>query len=98
MQSRLKAWLATPTGAIALTSVIFALSHAPGLYLRGTPDTEGWSTDPLQVAAYTVATLAPISVLFGVLWLRTRSLLLVVLLHGSVDMLPNTAELFRSWA
>jgi uncharacterized protein len=36
-------------------------------------------------------------VLFGVLWLRTRSLLLVVLLHGSVDMLPNTAELVRSW-
>jgi uncharacterized protein len=98
LQSRLQAWLATPIGAIALTSMIFALSHAPGLYLRGTPETEGWATDPLQVAAYTVAALAPISVLLGVLWLRTRSLLLVVLLHGSVDMLPNTAELFRSWA
>lgn len=97
LQSRLQAWLATPTGAIALTSVIFALSHAPGLYLRGTPETEGWSTDPLQVAAYTVATLAPVSLLFGVLWLRTRSLLLVVLLHASVDMLPNTAELVRNW-
>jgi uncharacterized protein len=97
LQSRLQAWLATPAGAIALTSVIFALCHAPGLYLRGNAGTEGWSTDPLQVAAYTVAALAPISVLFGVLWLRTRSLLLVVLLHGSVDMLPNTAELVRSW-
>lgn len=97
LQSRLQAWLATPAGAIALTSVIFALCHAPGLYLRGTPGTEGWSTDPLQVAAYTVATLAPVSVLFGVLWFRTRSLLLVVLLHGSVDMLPNTADLVRNW-
>lgn len=97
LQSRLQAWLASPAAAIALTSVIFALSHAPGLYLRGTPETDGWSTDPVQVAAFTIATLAPISVLFGVLWLRTRSLLLVVLLHGAVDMLPNTAELVRNW-
>jgi membrane protease YdiL (CAAX protease family) len=33
--------------------------------------------------------------MFGVLWWRTRSLLLVVLLHGAVDMLPHTAEMAR---
>jgi membrane protease YdiL (CAAX protease family) len=95
LQSRLQAWLRSPAGAIAITSVIFALAHAPGLYLRGGPGTDGWSTDPVQVAAFTIATIGPISVMFGVLWWRTRSLLLVVLLHGAVDMLPHTAEMAK---
>lgn len=95
LQSRLQAWLKSPAAAIAITSVVFALAHAPGLYLRGGPGTDGWSTDPVQVAAFTIATIAPISVMFGVLWWRTRSLLLVVLLHGAVDMLPHTAEMAK---
>jgi membrane protease YdiL (CAAX protease family) len=97
LQSRLEAWLRSPGGAILLTSVVFALVHAPGLYLRGGAEIIGSSTDPVAVAAYTVATLAPVSILFGVIWARTRSLLLVVILHGSVDMLPNSAELVRHW-
>jgi membrane protease YdiL (CAAX protease family) len=77
LQSRLAALLEAPAAAIVVTSLLFALAHAPGLYLRGTPETDGWSTDPLQVAAFTIATLSPISILFGILWARTRSLLLV---------------------
>lgn len=97
LQSRLQAWLNSPAVAIAITSLVFALAHAPGLYLRGGPGTDGWSTDPLQVAAFTIATIGPISVMFGVIWWRTRSLLLVVLLHGAVDMLPHTAELVQKF-
>jgi membrane protease YdiL (CAAX protease family) len=97
LQTRLAAAMKSPAWGIVVTSVLFALSHAPGLYLRGTPETDGWSTDPVQVAAFTIATLAPISILFGTLWARTRSLLLVVLLHGSVDVLPFTAEFMRTW-
>ncbi len=97
LQSRLTAWLQSPVAAIALTSVLFALSHWPGLYLRGGPDVDGWSPDPIQVAAFTIATLSPLSVALGVLWTRTRSLLLVVLVHGAIDALPNTADLVRSW-
>lgn len=98
LQSRLTAWFNSPVAAIALTSVLFALSHWPGLYLRGGPGTDGWSTDPIQVAAFTIATLSPLSVALGVLWARSRSLLLVVLVHGAIDALPNTAELIRSWS
>jgi membrane protease YdiL (CAAX protease family) len=97
LQTRLSAVLGSESWAIVWGSIIFALAHAPGLYLRGTPETDGWSTDPLQVAAFTIATLAPISILFGVLWARTRSLLLVVLLHGSVDALPFTSEFMTTW-
>ena len=97
LQSRIAAWLKSPVVAILLVSIIFALAHWPGLYFRGTPETDGYSTDPIQVAAFTIATLSPLSILFGVIWQRTRSLLLVVLLHGAVNALPFTAEFVRIW-
>jgi membrane protease YdiL (CAAX protease family) len=97
LQSRLSAWLRSPVRGIDLTSVLFALAHWPGLYLRGGPGVDGWSTDPLQVAAFTIATLSPLSVALGLLWARSRSLLLVVLVHGAIDALPATAEFVRIW-
>lgn len=98
LQSRLSAVLRTEFGAVMIGSLLFALAHFPGLYFRGAPGVDGYSTDALQVAAFTIATLSPIAVLFGTLWARTRSLLLVVLLHGAVDTLPNMAEFVRTWA
>jgi CAAX protease family protein len=97
IQSRLTAWFRSPAAAIAVTSVLFGLSHWPGLYLRGGPGTDGWSTDPIQVAAFTIATLSPLAVSLGLLWARSRSLLLIVLVHGAIDALPNTADLVRIW-
>ena len=97
LQSRLAAWLRSPVAAITLTSVLFGLAHWPGLYLRGGPGVDGWSTDPIQVAAFTVATLSPLSVALGLLWARSRSLLLIVLVHGAIDALPHTAETFAIW-
>ncbi len=98
LQSRLAAFLRSPTGAIPVASIVFALAHLPGLYLRGGPGVDGWSTDPLQVAAFTIATLSPLSLFFGFLWWRTRSLLLIVLLHGAIDVLPNMPEFLTHFA
>jgi membrane protease YdiL (CAAX protease family) len=98
LQSRLAAALKTEVGAVVLGATLFGLAHAPGLYLRGGPDVDGWSTNPLQVAAYTIATLSPLALLMGTVWARTRSLLLVVLLHASVDVLPNLPEFLHTWA
>jgi len=98
LQTRLAAALRSEVGAVAIGAVVFALAHAPGLYLRGSPGVDGYSTDLLQVIAFTVATLSPIAILFGVLWTRTRSLLLVVLLHATVDFLPNLGEFLDLWA
>ena len=97
LQSRLTAWFASPALGLALTAIIFALAHAPGIYLRGGPGTSGWSGDPLQVAAFTIATLSPLAILLGILWLRTRSLLLIALLHGAIDALPHSAALIGMW-
>ena len=97
LQTRLAAVLKSEAGAVVTGAVLFALAHVPGLYLRGHPGVDGYSGDPVQVAAYAVATLSPIALLFGTLWARTRSLLLIVLLHAAVDVLPNLAEFVRTW-
>ncbi|MFL6736153.1 MAG: CPBP family intramembrane glutamic endopeptidase [Sphingomonas sp.] len=98
LQSRLTSWFQSPVSAIVVTSVLFALSHWPGLYLRGGPDVDGWSPDPVQVAAFTIATLSPLSIALGMLWARSRSLLLVVLVHGAIDALPNALDVVRNWS
>lgn len=97
LQTRLAALLRSPAAGVTVTALLFGLAHAPGLYLRGGPGVDGWSHDALQVVAYTIATLSPMGVLFGVIYMRTKSLLLVVLLHGLVDVLPNMADFIRIW-
>ncbi len=97
LQTRLAAVLKTEAGAVVTGALLFALAHVPGLYLRGHPGVDGYSTDPIQVVSFTVAVLSPIAVLFGTLWARTRSLLLIVLLHALVDVLPNLPEFIRTW-
>lgn len=97
LQSRLTAWMQSPVAGIAITSILFGLAHWPGLYFRGGPGVDGWSTDPIQVAAFTIATLSPLSVSLGLLWARSRSLLLIVIVHGAIDALPHTAEMAGIW-
>lgn len=97
-QTRFTAWLNSAWAGVFLTSVIFGLAHAPGLFMRGGPGVDGWSTDPLQVIAHTIAVLSPVGLLFGLIYARTKSLLLVILLHGVVDVLPNLAEFVETWS
>jgi membrane protease YdiL (CAAX protease family) len=97
LQTRLAAALKSEAGAVVTGALLFALAHVPGLYLRGHPGVDGYSTDPVQVIAFTVALLSPVAVLFGTLWARTRSLLLIVLLHAAVDVLPNLPEFVHTW-
>jgi uncharacterized protein len=97
LQSRLAALLRSPTAGVVAAALLFALAHVPGLYLRGGPGVDGWSSDPLQVVAYTIAALSPLGVIFGIIYMRTKSLLLVVLLHGLFDVLPNLADFIRIW-
>jgi uncharacterized protein len=96
-QTRFTVWLKSAWAGVFLTSVIFGLAHAPGLFMRGGPGVDGWSTDPFQVIAHTIAVLSPIGLLFGLIYARTKSLLLVILLHGLVDVLPNLADFVETW-
>ncbi|PZO49288.1 MAG: hypothetical protein DCF16_14900 [Alphaproteobacteria bacterium] len=98
LQTRLGAFLRSGVAGVFITSILFGVAHAPGLFFRGGPEVDGWSTDPLQVIAYTIAVLAPMGLLFGLIYARTKSLLLVVLLHALVDVLPNMSEFISIWA
>jgi len=97
LQTRLAAFMKSEAGAIVIGALLFALAHVPGLYLR--PDTAGDHLPNLtQMFAYVIGTLSPIAVLFGFIWARTRSLGLLILLHATVDFLPNLSDFVRTWA
>jgi membrane protease YdiL (CAAX protease family) len=99
LQTRLSAWLKSGVAGIVAMSLLFGLAHAPGYVLRGAHLMEGMTSapDPLTAAAYSIAVVSPIGLMFGVLWARTRSLLLVVLLHGWTDLVPNLAPFVKTW-
>jgi membrane protease YdiL (CAAX protease family) len=98
-QTRAAAWLRSETAGLVAMAVLFGLAHAPGYVLRGAHAIEGFAAapDPLTAAAYSIAVVSPIGLAFGVLWARTRSLTLVVLLHGWGDLVPNLADFVRAW-
>jgi membrane protease YdiL (CAAX protease family) len=98
-QTRAAAWLRSEVAGLVAMAVLFGLAHAPGYVLRGAHAMEGFAEapDPLTAAAYSIVVVSPIGLTFGVLWSRTRSLALVVVLHGWADLVPNLAEFVRTW-
>ena len=99
VQTRFAAWMKSEVAGIVAMAVLFGLAHAPGYVLRGGHLFEGMAGPPsaLTAAAYSIAIVSVIGFMFGVLWARTRSLLLVVLLHGLTDTLPNLAPTVRTF-
>jgi uncharacterized protein len=97
LQSRLAAAMRSEIGAVVIGALLFGLAHVPGLFLRGHADEAGHSQSLIQVIAYAVAVLSPAGVFVGFMWSRTKSLLLVVLLHALIDVLPFIPEFARTW-
>jgi membrane protease YdiL (CAAX protease family) len=97
LQTRLAAVLKTEAGAAAIAALVFALVHVPGLWLRSGADVAGHSQSLAEVIAYAIAVLAPAGLFLGFIWARTRSLLLVVMIHALIDVLPNTAQFAHTW-
>lgn len=99
LQQRIADATRSQVAAVLWASLLFGLAHAPGLYLRGAHAMEGVAAaTPLWAVAYSIAMIAPVGIAFGVLWARTRSLWVVVLLHGTVDLLPQLAPFIRAWS
>jgi membrane protease YdiL (CAAX protease family) len=99
LQTRASAWLQSETAGIVVMAALFGLAHAPGYVLRGQHLMEGMPGPPgvLTAAAYSIAVVSPIGLMFGVLWKRTRNLWLLVFLHGWTDLLPNLAGFIKAW-
>lgn len=89
IQDRLGQLLKSPWRGMIVSSMIFALAHVPGLYFRIFDGGQSiWF-----VLSYAMLILAPASVVFGILWMRTRNLLLLIAIHASVDTIPNFPSL-----
>lgn len=98
LQQRIADATRSQVAAVLWASLLFGLAHAPGLYLRGAHAMEGVAETSVPWAlAYSIVMIAPAGIAFGVLWARTRSLWLVVALHGTVDLLPQLAPFIRAW-
>lgn len=98
LQEKIAIASGSQVAAVTWASLIFGLAHAPGLWLRGGHLMEGVAyATPTWAIAYSIVMIAPAGIVFGVLWARTRSLWLIVPLHGMVDLLPQLAPFIRAW-
>jgi membrane protease YdiL (CAAX protease family) len=99
VQTRLESLVRSQAGGIVLASLLFGLVHAPGLYLRTSRTGEALGPSPslLLAIGYAIVVISPAGFFIGTLWSRTRNLLIVVLVHGLGDLLPNVVELSRHW-
>ena len=98
LQQRLADATRSNVAGVLWASLLFGLAHAPGLYLRGASLLEGVTQPtPAWAMAYSIAIIAPTGIVFGVLWARTRSLWLIVVLHGIVDLLPQLSPFIHAW-
>ncbi len=99
LQTRLEAFCGSPVAGLLLGAIVFGLAHAPGMWLRGAGAADGLGDSPslLTCMAYTVATQGLAGLLFGVLWLRTRSLALAALAHGMFDVPSNLPRFMAAW-
>jgi len=87
VQARLAVFLRNEWAGLFLASLIFALAHVPGLILRGAE-----AGDPWLITANAILVLSAASITFGYIWMRTRNLLILMMLHAAWDLLPNFAS------
>lgn len=99
IQARLAAWTRSDVTAIVLMAVLFGLAHAPGLYLRPDSTGEALGTEPslLFAIGYSIVVTSVTGFFLGTLWVRTRNLLALAVIHAAGDLLPNLADTIRIW-
>lgn len=99
LQSRVSAWVRSEVAGIVLTSLLFGLAHAPGLYYRTGETLEAVGPHPswLMAVGYSIVITSVAGFFLGVLWARTRNLVLVMAVHAAGDLVPNLAPMLRNW-
>lgn len=99
IQSRRAARFKSDLTGIVVAALLFGLAHAPGLYLRRAGAASPVGSDPslLFVIGYSVVVLSAAGLFLGIIWARTRNLLLIIMIHAAGDLLPNFSEFARTW-
>jgi len=99
LQTRLSVWFRSEATGVILMALIFGLAHAPGFIFRHAGVVEGLGANPstLDAIAYSIVTLSVGGIFFGVVWVRTRNLFALMLLHAVTDLFPNLSDFVRIW-
>ena len=99
LQARFAGWLKSEVSGLFLAATLFGLAHAPGFYLRWEQNAADLFAEPslLFALAYSIAVISVAGVFMGIVWLRTRCLAVVVLVHAAGDWLPNLAGTLQAW-
>jgi membrane protease YdiL (CAAX protease family) len=97
IQSRFASLLRSEIGGVVVMAVLFGLAHAPGIYLRAADTSVGASPSPLMAIGYSIVVLSVTGFFVGVLWSRTRNLVVLVLVHAAGDLVPNMIPLIKIW-
>jgi membrane protease YdiL (CAAX protease family) len=99
LQSRLSALLRSEVAGVMLMALLFGLAHAPGLHYRTAATLEGVGPSPSwSVAiAYSIAMISVTGIFLGVLWARTRNILVLIIVHAAGDLVPNLIPFFKAW-
>ncbi len=99
LQSRLAAWLRSEVGGIVVMATLFGLAHAPGLHYRSALTHAALGAHPswLLAISYSIVVISVTGFFFGVLWARTRNLVLLMVVHAAGDLLPNLVTTLSNW-
>lgn len=99
LQSRLAALLKSEMGGIVGMALLFGLAHAPGFYYRSaaTQEAVGPHASWLMAIGYSVVITSVAGFFLGVLWMRTRNLFVVMIVHAAGDLVPNLVPMLRNW-
>jgi uncharacterized protein len=91
LQERLAVLLRSAWGGLVVAAVLFGLVHAPGFYLRTAATQEFLPSHPslLMAIGYSIVMTSLAGLFLGVLWMRTKNLAVLVIVHAAGDFLPN---------
>ncbi len=99
VQARVAALMGSELVGLVVMPMVFGLAHAPGYDLRPAATGEALGVDPsiLIALGYSVVVTSMTGFFLGILWIRTRNLLLLALIHAAGDLQPNLADTIRLW-
>ena len=99
VQSQFAAAVKSEISGVVLMSLIFGLAHAPGFIFRQAGEVEGLGSNPsaLDALAYSIVVLAVSGITVGIIWVRTKNLFAVMLIHAAGDLLPNFVGFVPTW-
>ncbi|MGB9408708.1 MAG: CPBP family intramembrane glutamic endopeptidase [Terracidiphilus sp.] len=99
LQERLAAVLRSPWGGLVVAALLFGLVHAPGFYLRTAATQEALGAHPslLMAVGYSIVMTSLTGLFLGILWMRTKNLAVLVIVHAAGDLLPNLVPWIKAF-